>query len=154
MAVPLSFYELSFVDYSREKSRVRVPVTTLTAANLVATVAKIATLSGAIADVSQGNPFANHTQLSQDIAADTPPSNVNAQRERKWLVRYHDASARKFQAEIPCADLTALATNSDFMDTTDALFTALKAAWEDVVISPDDSSATTLDSLEHVGRRG
>jgi hypothetical protein len=154
MARPVSFFEIGFRDYSLEPSRVSVPVTTLTAANLVAQTALINTLEAAIIATTLGRAQKDTIILERAILSALPPTSVDAQREKKWLVRYHDATTNvKYQAEIPCADLSTLAANSDFMDTANSVFTDLKAAWEAVVRSPDDDNLTVLDSLQFVGRR-
>jgi len=77
-----------------------------------------------------------------------------AQREKKWLARYHDATnGQKFQVSWGTADLSLHMTNSEFLDLSTGAGAALKAAFEDVVVSPNDSShAVVLDSVQFVGR--
>jgi len=155
MAVPVSFVTQTYIDYTREKSTTRLPITTLTAANLVAQMALVTTLLAAQAALTLGSADHSKVQLSATSGGGTPSGNVDAQREKKWLVRYHDTANRKFSVEVPCSDLSLLALNSDFMDTTLAAFTDYKAAFEAVVKSPDDDAAgVTLDTIEFVGRRG
>lgn len=154
MARPVSALGVSFRDYSKEASNWSVPVTTLTAANLVAQSALIAALEAAIIAITLGEAQKDEIILERALLSSALPSSVDAQREKKWLIRYHDAVTNvKYVSSVPCADLSTLATNSDFMDPTAGAFTTLKAAWELIVRSPDDNNLTVLDSIEFVGRR-
>jgi hypothetical protein len=88
------------------------------------------------------------------LGSGSAPSDPVAQREVKWLVRYHDAAGRKYSVEIPTADLSLLDTDSEFLDLAATYPAAFKTAFEDVVVSPaDDGSAVTIDSIQFVGRR-
>lgn len=153
MATPTSFIAQTQTDYSGEKSTQRLPVVSLTAVNLVAQTTLILNLWNAIAAVSLGNVSTREVLQAISHPDVTLPSTVLAQREKKWLIRYHDTSGRKFQSEIPCADLTPLALASDMMDPADTLYTDLKTAFEAVVISPADASAVVMDSVQFVGRK-
>jgi len=154
MARPISFFKAGFLDYSVEKSAVSLPITTLTAGNFTAESALLVTLSAAIAAVTLGNLVSEDIVASRLVNLGVAPTNVNAQREKKWLVRYHDAvTLTKYQAEIPCADLSILGTASDFADPTSTPYTDLKSAWEAVVRSPDDNNLTVFDSMQFVGRK-
>lgn len=153
MARPVSFIKQQFIDYSNEVSHVRLPVTTLTGANFATVTGQVSTLYTAIAALTLGNQKDTSLQANQNIGAPTPPTSPDAQREKKWLVRYHDASNRRFSVEIPCADLSKLATNSDQINPTDSAWLAFITAFEAVVVSPDDGSAVTVDGAQFVGRR-
>jgi hypothetical protein len=153
MATPVSFFHMQFLDYSVESSGVKLPITTLTAANFVAETALIAALETAIDGVSMCNLVGTDTIAVRQRNLNGASTNRDAQREKKWLARYHDfVTNKKYRVEIPCADLSILAPASDFADTANAAFIALKTAWELVVRSPDDNNLTILDSLEFVGR--
>lgn len=154
MARPVSFFSIGFRDYSKEPSNFGVPVTTITAANQAAETTLINNLEAAVIGVTLGTAQKDEIVLERTILTAALPTSPDAQREKKWLVRYHDATTGiKYTAEIPCADLSILATNSDFADPTNGAYTALKTAWELVVRSPDDNNLTVLDSLQFVGRR-
>lgn len=154
MARPTSFYSMGFRDYSNEPSTFRVPITTLPPSGFVAELTLIDTLEAAVNAVTMGGQQKEEIVAQVGVISAVLPTDPNAQREKKWLVRYHDAVTNsKFQSEIPIADLSHLAPMSDFMDTTDVVFTDLKAAWEAIVRSPDDNNLTVLDSLQFVGRR-
>jgi hypothetical protein len=83
-----------------------------------------------------------------------PSSNVLAQRENKYLARYHGTTLnQKFQVSFGTADLSLLPSHSEFLDLTTGPGEALKSAFDAVVKSPDDSSeAVSLDSVQFVGR--
>lgn len=162
MARPVSRLVQTFADYGSqskpngETATVQLWVTTVIAGNYAAEQAKHAALFLALNDVTvgtSGSEIKRTTVVSDVIQASGPNSSPLSQRENKWLLRYHDANDNKFQAEVPCADLSILATNSEFMSTADPKWTALKTAFEAVVVSPIDQSAVTLDSAQFVGRR-
>lgn len=153
MARAVSFIEGTFRDYSRETSHYRLPVTTLTAANFNATNTAITALEAAIANITLGVQQKVATIAARTNVSSSLPSSPDAQREKKWLLTYHDANGGKFRTEIPCADLSLLGLNSDFIDQTNAAWTTLKTAFEAVVVSPDDQSAVVLDNAEFVGKR-
>lgn len=154
MALPVSFLEEQYADYGNEKARFKLPVATLTAANYVAKKALIDTLVTSITAVVIGN--LNQETIIIDrvaVVAGAATSNL-AQRENKWLCRYHDATnAKKYRAELPTADLSQLAAHSEFLDLSGGVGAALKAAFEAIVVSPfDDGHAVVLDSVQFVGR--
>lgn len=157
MAIPVSFFGQTLLDYSNEKSTHRFAITTLTAANLVAQQSLMTDLGLAIAAITLCNIAKNLTIVSDSNTAASVPSDPDAQREKKWLVRYHgNTTNKKFTSEIGGADLSLLATapQSDFMDTAATEYTDFKAAFEAIVKSPDnDGETTVVDSLEYVGRR-
>jgi hypothetical protein len=155
MAAPVSFITETYRDYGNpgEKSSFRLPVTTLTAANLVAQQTLITNLWTAIEGVVLGNIAKRAVIVSETAPDDTEVTNTNAQRENKYLVRYHDTSARKFTSELPTADLSLLTLGTEFLDITGGAGAALKTAFEAVVVSPADGSAVVLDSVQFVGRR-
>jgi hypothetical protein len=159
MAKPASRITQTFADYGSEAnpfgevSSVSLPVTTLTAGNYAAQQALHATLFIAIDAVSKGTEIKRETMAASVIQGTGPSADPYAQRENKWLCRYHDSvNDDKYTFEIPCADLTLLGTNSEMIDETNAAWTDLKAAFEAVVKSPNNDNAVVLDSAQFVGR--
>lgn len=153
MARAVSFIGGTFRDYSRETSHWRLPVTTLTAGNFAASSTAITALEAAIANITLGVQQKVETIAVRNNVSSALPASRDAQREKKWLLTYHDANGGKFRTEIPCADLSLLQTNSDFIDQTNSAWTTLKSAFEAIVVSPDDQSAVVLDNAEFVGKR-
>jgi len=81
-------------------------------------------------------------------------ASTSAQRENKWLVRYHgNITQDKFQLSIPTADLSLLPDGSEFLDITAGVGLALADALEAALSSPNDTTETiTVDSVQFVGR--
>jgi len=160
MALPVSFMSLTMADNTvrsngtPETTTISLPVTTLTAGNYAAQSALIAALVTALEGITIGNPIKSETVILRDIISAAAASDVLAQRENKYLLRYHGATlAQKFQASIGTADLTQLVDHSEFIDLTSGTGAALKSAFEAIVKSPDDASeAVVLDSVQFVGR--
>lgn len=153
MAAPTTQVEASWRDYNSEASRTGVWVTTLTAGNIVAQTTLINSLLTAMAAVTLGEQQTQTITLSRIIVSGDLPTDVHAQRENKWLVRYHDVGTNeKFTVTIPCADLTLLADHSDMADMSTSAWVNLKAAWELIVRGPNDNNLTILDSAQFVGR--
>lgn len=160
MALPISFYTQSIADNTvkgngeAETTSWRVPVTQLTPANVAAQETLMGNLRSAVQAVILGNTF-QYTEIYADsVSAKTPAASTLAQRENKWLCRYHDTTnGQKFQVSIGTADLTKLPANKEFLDLSAGVGAALKTAFEAVVVSPNDGShAVVLDSVQFVGR--
>jgi hypothetical protein len=157
MTPPASFFGETLIDYSNEKSSWRVALVDLTAGNVAAQQMLITALASAVDAISLMNIISNTTTFSENKTAASIPTNPLAQRENKWLVRYHDTVTNlKYQVEIPGADLSLLSTTpqSDYMDPGSAEYLAFKAAFDAVVKSPANSSnGVAVDSLQFVGRK-
>lgn len=160
MARPVSRASQTLQDYGDtgsgtggEKSTWQFWITTLTAGNFAAQSGLVSTLLTAVLDITRGS------QAASNLLASSTRSAVNntdplAQRENKWLVRYHDANSVPFTLEIPTADAALLDQGNEFLDLTGTEAAAFKTAFEAVVKSPDDPTlATTVDSIQFVGRR-
>lgn len=150
MAKPTQEFSVSFRDYDGEMSHGKILATTLTAANFDAQATARAAFVTAVRAISIGE-YAQSRVGIDTIASAANASSVQAQRETKWLVRYHDANGYKFRTEVACADLTLLDTNSEFMNPT--ALASFATAFEAYAVSPYDGSAVTVDSAQAVGRR-
>jgi len=114
-----SRFARTYLDYSKEKSTVEFAIRPMTALTIAAILTEAADLGSAIDALSSGTLI--KSQLIQDSAvfAAVPPVDPNAQRERKWLVRYQDTVNLKYgQIEIPVAEVNTdlLLPNSDQAD--------------------------------------
>lgn len=161
MAKATSFWGLSINDNTvkdngqPESTAFEVAITTLDDTNVVAQEALLTSLESAIDAIvigvlAKATLTWERAQLSLDPAASTA-----AQRENKWLCRYHsdEVPATKFQVSIGTADLTKLPNHKEFLDLTTGVGAAFKTAFEAVVVSPDDPTvAVKLDSVQFVGR--
>lgn len=140
---------IPITDYSGETSTAGFPV------DDAITDLNITDLFNAVAGVTIGNAG----QSTHVVAADKdagPGGNAAskyAQREMKWLCRYHDATTlKKRTLEIPAAEAQLLTGNTDFMDTAAGAGATFKTAFEAHVKDPDTGNAVVLDSAELVGR--
>lgn len=152
-----STFTSSWLDYSLEPSNTKVTITQITAGNLVATMALVDTLISAMQAITLGQ-LAKSKITARDQDEDTAtPTDPNAQRERKWLVRYHDTvTGKKYRLEIPTADLGSgnLSVNSDEANLVDTQVAAFITAFEGVARDPDTGLNTVeVDKIEHVGKR-
>lgn len=160
MARPISRITQTLQDYGTpgsgsgaEKSTWSVWTANLTAANFTAQQGLISALYTAALDLTLGSQAAT-SELAVSTQSSVENTNPLAQRENKWLVRYHDTAGTKFTVEIPTADLSLLDTGTEFLDLTGTEAAAFKTAFEAVVRSPDDPTLTvTVDSIQFVGRR-
>jgi len=151
-----SEYALSFEDYSKERSNMRIVITQLTAGNVAAQEALLGTLLSAIQAITLG-AVRTETVLWRkdevDVAAVTDPL---AQREIKGLVGYHDdVTGKKYRVEIPTLDLVTvgLVAGSDLVDLADPQAAAFVSAFEAVATDPDTGLNTvTVDYIRFVGR--
>lgn len=160
MPLPFSFWSQTLSDNTRkpngepESTTMSVPIITLTPANVAATETLTGNLATAIAAIVLGaNNKREITYVRTDFEK-IPASSPLAQRENKWLLRYHDATTfQKATVSIGTADLSELVGNSEFLVLTSGNGLALKTAFEAVVVSPYDSTHTViLDSVQFVGR--
>lgn len=161
MPLPVSYYGFTIADNTKksngkpETTTSRFPVTTLTPANVAAQITLANNLQVAIASIVLGNFVKSEsTYASNTLGGLLASADPLAQRENKWLMRYHDATTfQNFQLSVGTADLTKHMTNSEFVDLTAGDGLALKTAFEAVVVSPADSThLVILDSIQYVGR--
>jgi len=163
MATPTSFHSERYADNTidpktgrPETASFQVAITNLTPANVAAQITLINDLSSAVAALVIGNADGNEVVYDRNDLAASPAASPLAQRENKWLVRYHGSvSHKRFRVSLPTADLTLLANNSEFLDITTAASPGndFKVAFEAVVKSPDDDTeSVVVDSVQFVGR--
>jgi hypothetical protein len=142
---------LTFVDYSSESSTVGIHFPTLTAGNFAAQATLMDDLVAAIEDVSIGNLQKDSRHAAETRFAVGNATNPFAQRELKWLVRCVDANGNAAGFEIPCADLSLLAANTDTLDVATAEGAALVAAINAGARSNDGEVLTFVEAVV-VGR--
>jgi hypothetical protein len=160
MARPISRITQTLQDYGTpgsgsgaEKSTWSLWIANLTAANFTAQQGLISALYTATLDLVLGSQAAT-SELAVSTRSAVENAEPLAQRENKWLVRYHDADSTKFTVEVPTAKLSLLDTGTEFLDLTGTAAAAYKTAFEAVVKSPDDPTlAVVIDSIQFVGRR-
>jgi len=136
---------ISITDYSQENSSFGFSSAALTAGNIVAQTAALATLEAATEDLTIGH--VSKQQVAQVLVDDpSVPTSPYAQRELKWLVTYQAVtSGKKFTLEIPAPDVTDnLVPNSDAADITSDDWDAWITAFVSVAKSPDDLSDSVI----------
>lgn len=157
-----SFWAYSKNDYNGERSTVVFGLPDLTALNVGAVLPQIGTLEEALDNITNGvtvETVLTFERNRQGTGKATATSK-EAQREKKWLIRYHDRSTfRAFTLEIPTADLTYLPDNhkdeinlSVGSSERTGVWNAFADAFEAVVDTSDGNDAV-IDSAEYVGSR-
>lgn len=159
-------YTLTVMDYDKEKSPLKVHTGEVTAVSLPGLLTQIGAFRTAVDGLSIGTMQKENLQVFSTILSQTPPTNEFAQRETKWLVKYHDSQPffdppddaipnegylKPFDFEIAAADLSLLDNNSDFLPFTVTQAGALKSAAEAMLRSPYGGTIT-VDSIQQVGR--
>jgi len=155
--MPKSAFSRTYIDFSKEKATVEMRVRDMTAATIAALLTELATLGSALDALSIGN-------LTRSIAAqdstpfiETPPTDENAQRERKWRVSYQDTVNLKVgKVEIPAAKVnngtdSLLLPNSDIADLSVTEWTDFIDAFETTARSVDGNAVTVM-TAQLVGR--
>lgn len=160
MALPLSYWGQTVADNTvksngdPETTNFQIPITTLTPANVAATETLAGNLATAIAAITLGNVVQRDLVYWRQSFERVPAASTLAQRENKWLVRYHDSvTFQRYQVSIGTADLSVLPSGSEFIDLTAGDGLAFKTAFEALAKSPADGSHTVIvDSVQFVGR--
>lgn len=145
-----SYVHIPYTDHSKELSTAKFPV-----ADAISDV-NITALFGAVEAITIGNSQQVELRLAvdKDVGVGGFPAEKSAQREMKWLCRYHDATTlKKYTLEIPTPDFADTGANSDFMDLLAGDGAAFVVQFELFVIATLTGNATILDSAELVGRK-
>lgn len=150
-----AFFNISYHDYGGEVSgfRCRTPELSGAAVDYDAMLVEFVDLQDKIAGITIGLKVKAERVQGNTVALGNAPV-VEAQRETKWLVQYHDdTTKKKFTLEIPCADLTMLdpgdrphANIGDAGAVDDFV-----AAFEAYAITPD-GGVPVVDEITHVER--
>lgn len=148
-----SKYTLALWDYDGETSTVSFEGTTIDELNLVVQDGMMDALMTAVNGVSLGVIFKDTRIFDYGLIAGAAPNDKDAQREKKWLVRMHDAvTFKKHTLEIPCADLSLLDDqNKGQMDKTLGAYTDLEGAIQNF-IRTEIGNPVIVDEVVFVGR--
>jgi len=148
--MPTSFFARTYIDESLETSSVEIRIRDMTAATIAAVLTELATLGTAVDNLSSGLMIKSAATQDRSNFNSAPPTDPNAQRERKWLVRYQDTVNLKYgQVEIPVAfvDANVKLANSDRADFTDAKWTSFITAYELTARSVDGNVVNILEAI-------
>lgn len=150
--MPFARLNLTYQDYAKESAQVSFRGTELTAANFDAQNALMTSLVSAVEAVVIGNLNKDIRIASEDAPSPGPPSDKDAHRENKWLVRmFDDASGAAVSVSLPCADSQFLAPNSDEMDQSTQAYADLVDAIESYHLAISGQSVTVI-GVTMVGR--
>jgi hypothetical protein len=157
-------YSIGLLDYSNEKTTVRVITGEITAISLPGVLTEVGNLKTAIDNITLGTIATDSLHVADTLYSSVPPTNKAAQREIKWLITYVDNTAtigvgvpnpgyqKKFSVEAGTADTSLVVNNTDYMDLTASEGLALKTAFDALVKSPYGGAADVI-SVKLVGRR-
>lgn len=150
-------YDIQIRDFSDETSTTQVFTGAITAVSIAGYLTALGNYRTAVEGITLG--VVSHEKIVMDttIISAARPVSAFAQRELKWLVRYHgNTSNKKFQLEIPTPDLSDADILVPGTDVADLTFPAM-ATWvtnfEGFARSPDsDTENVTVDEVVLVGR--
>jgi hypothetical protein len=147
------FTSITYEDYDGEVSTVRVRTDEVDATDFDAQSTARTSLIDAIAGITLGlrTGFSYGNQVKTVLG---PSSDQDAQRERKWLVQYHDGtSLKRYSLEIPCADAAQLDPNDrGNANIGDAgVVDAFISAFQAYALTPDGNTPI-VDEITLVGR--
>jgi len=149
--------DITYRDYSDELSTAQFNVSPITVGTIVALLVEFAALRAAVDGITLGVQAANAIVMDKTVVSAARPTSPVAQREMKWLVRYHGVDdGKKWSVEIPTPDITLtdiLIPGTDLADLTQAQMAAFVTAFETTVRPPgNDTSLVVVDSVTLVGR--
>lgn len=147
----------TLLDWSNEKSNVTFYAGDITAVSLPGFLTEFGDLRDAVDDITLGTMHQEQWIGDRTLLSNALPASAVAQREFKWLVTYiGNTSGKKFQLEIPTANLTltnVLQEGSDFADLDQTEMAAFVTAFEQIARTPDsDIETVTVQSIRIVGR--
>ena len=146
---------IRYNDYGAERSTVTLMGEALTAVNFDAQATALTSLMDAIAAITLGVKVSFLQGNDNEIVGPgTQASDPYAQREAKWLVKFHEVTGgAKRSVEIPCPDLANLDPNNKGKahvgdaGAVDAFVTAFEA-----FVKTDAGGNVQVDEILHVGR--
>lgn len=144
---------VTYIDYSMERSTAGFRGVTLTAANFDAQATLMNSLVGATQAIVLGTKVKDQRIAVVTTFTETKPTSPFAQRENKWLVRYTDNVTPNGNGsmEIPAPDLQFLNNEGTFLDLTTTEGAAFETAFNAFQRSRL-GNAVTLVSVQYVGR--
>ena len=149
--------DLSYRDYSDELSSCTFNVSPITVGTITALLVEFAALRSAVDAIVLGVRASDTVVMDKTVGSAARPASAVAQRELKWLVRYHGVDdGKKWSCEIPTPDITltdVLIPGTDIADLTQTQIAAFVTAFETTVRPPgNDTSLVVVDQIVLVGR--
>jgi len=154
------FYDVTLRDYSKELSTVQYPISPITVITIEAELVLLTALRTATEGITLGTTAKDKIIMDETIYSGSSPTDENAQRERKWLVRYHGVtSGKKYTLTVPTADLDGnLVPGTDIADLVNSeAMAAFVTAFQNGVSAPYSAGVAgvetvLVDEIVHVGR--
>jgi len=149
--------DLQYRDYSDELSNCTFNVSPITVGTITALLIEFAALRAAVDAIVLGVRASDTVVMDKTVGSGARPASPVAQRELKWLVRYHGVDdGKKWSCEIPTPDITltdVLIPGTDIADLTVSPMSTFVTAFETTVRPPgDDTQIVVVDSVTLVGR--
>lgn len=162
-------YSITIGDYNSETTVMGVHTGSVTAASLPGLLTNIANLKASTSALILGNVWADQLRAFKTPGANSgiPPTDQNAQVERKWLVTYRDNQpyfdppinaipnagfGKLFNVEIGTANAELLDNNSEFLSLDPADPGGEWAADFEAMARSPYGGTTEVISIELVGR--
>jgi hypothetical protein len=150
-------YSRTFRDYSGELSNATVSIPPITAIDIAGTLILIGLYETALDGFTLGQAAKSEIMMDRTVISAANAGSAVAQRELKWLVRYHGIVAnKKATMEIPTPDITltdVLVPGTDIVDLTQTQAAAFVTAFENLAIFPEtDTEGCLIDQIVLVGR--
>lgn len=146
---------ITYADYGGEKSSFQIPILDYDAASFDANETKVNALVAALSGLVIGSEVKQVRSHSATGTGSGKSSDVNAHRELKWLITFQDdVTAKQYQREIPCPDLTANTLIDDIggnANLGNAEWSSFITAFENACVS-EDGNAVTFIGARYVGR--
>lgn len=150
---PKHFGGMQFLDNSNEESGFSFNFGPITALTIAAFLTQFGAFRTATDAITIGSLVSDQWTGDKTIYTRVVPSDVNAQRERKFLVTYEGVTTHsKYDLEIPTADFTGrMVADTDKVDLTDTEVAAWITAFETLCKTPEGEAVNVL-SITGVGR--
>lgn len=143
--------QLTFLDYSLEKSRVEFYMPEGSAANIEGIISEsdfqtAGSVAATIAGLSLCTPIGEAVVASNNKSAETRPGSKYAQRELALLITYSDnVTGNNYHISVPGPDWENLAgADGETVNTAAVGWTAFVTAFEAHAKSPDGNAVTVV----------
>jgi hypothetical protein len=152
---PAHFGSFTFMDATREKSSMSFNFGAITAVSLPGFLTQFADLRTKTQAITLGALASDQWTGDRTVYSVTPPTDRNAQRERKFLVIYRDnSSLALYRVEIPTADygIATFGPTGDeiIIGTSGAIYDWVQS-FQTIAKSPEGNAVTVI-SIKGVGR--
>lgn len=138
-------------DYSNETSSFKFYHGPITAGTIAGFLTQFGALRTAVEGITNGIVSSEKWTGDDTLLSNAIPTDENAQRERKWLVRFRDTvTQKKYFATVPTADpVGRLIAGTDRANLAETAMAAFVTAFE-AIARNEDSDANAIDVLEIV----